>query len=159
MSEVLTPHAVPTVEAVQRTPDEARLVALLLSISKSTRALVGLKLGELGFHNGQDELLFALDEADPVSVTKLAEELSVRPSTVDRLIASGTAERTLDVRDARRTMVRITPAGLDARARLQEMRAKLESELVAGLAENGQDVAAAMLDLSGNLKARLSRLR
>lgn len=71
---------------------EARLVSALLSISKSTRALVGLKLSELGFHNGQDELLCALDERSEMSVSKIADELCVRASTVskmlDRLVAA-----------------------------------------------------------------------
>ena len=96
MSEVLDPQAAR--KAAHSEPEDAKLVAVLLSISKSTRALVGLKLNEVGFHNGQDELLLALDTSTPISVSKLAGELNVRPSTVskmlDRLIDARTVERT-----------------------------------------------------------------
>ena len=143
--------------------DDFRLVALLLSISKSTRALTGLKLAEMGFHNGQDELLLALDEEEPVSVSRLADELRVRPSTVskmlDRLVGKGLMERMLDKRDARRTMVRITPAGLDARSELLEMRMLLEGELTAMLPEGSDAVTALLESVATLLSARLSRLR
>lgn len=135
----------------------------LLSISKSTRALVGIKLTELGFHNGQDELVLALDEKAETSVTKLADELCIRPSTVskmlDRLVAAGMVERSTDKRDARRTMVRITAAGLDARSRLLDMRAKLEAELVSSFPGDITSMMRALVEVSAVLKARLSRVR
>ncbi|KQT53308.1 hypothetical protein ASG43_19035 [Aureimonas sp. Leaf454] len=142
---------------------EAGLVSLLLSISKSTRALTSIKLAEMGFHNGQDELLLALDEEAPTSVSRIADELRVRPSTVskmlDRLVAKGLVERQGDKRDARRTMVRITPAGLDAKSRLLEVRASLEKELATPLAENGASVVTGLETVANLLAARLSRLR
>lgn len=140
-----------------------RIVPVLLSISKSTRALTGLKLTELGFHNGQDELLLALNEEVSVSVSRLADELCVRPSTVskmlDRLVAAGLVARINDNRDARKTMVRITPAGLDARSLLLRMRENLEVELVSSFSNGIDGVKQALETIAATLKARLSRLR
>lgn len=165
MSETMPLSAGHRAERIDASGD-SELVSRLLSIAKSTRALVGLKLGELGFHNGQDELLFALDEGAEISVSRLADELSVRPSTVskmlDRLITLDMAERTSDGRDARRTMVRITPKGLDARSRLFGMREKLEAELTTSLSGDADAVADTLdtLDtLAERLKLRLARLR
>ena len=84
-------------------PSEARLVCALLSVSKSTRALTRIKLAERDFHNGQDELLLALDEEAAIPVSKLADELKVRPSTVskmlERLVRKGLVERSVDQRN------------------------------------------------------------
>ncbi|KQT54372.1 hypothetical protein ASG43_01825 [Aureimonas sp. Leaf454] len=136
---------------------------MLISVSKSTRALTGIKLNQLGFYNGQDELILALDEKGPISVSKLAADLSVRPSTVskmlDRVTAAGYVERTLDKRDARRTIVKITPAGLDARSRLLLMREKLEKELISSFPGDVEAAIQALEEVAGTLRTRLLRLR
>lgn len=161
MSDVLDPDAAR--QGVARTSETAKLVPALLSISKSTRALVGIKLTELGFYNGQDELVLALDKKAEISVSKLADELCVRPSTVskmlDRLVASGMAERSASKQDGRQTMVRITAAGLDARSRLLDMREKLEAELVSSFPGNTVSMTKALADVSAILKTRLARIR
>lgn len=150
-------------QAEIRSTADVRLVPALLSISKSTRVLVALKLKKLGFYNGQDELLFALDETAPTIVSHLAEEIAVRPSTVskmlDRLIKAGMVERKVDVRDGRRIMVQITPAGLEARVRLQALRDELEAELIAPLVQNVDESIEALGTVSNILKSRLDRLR
>ncbi|KQT50201.1 hypothetical protein ASG43_21850 [Aureimonas sp. Leaf454] len=142
---------------------DRNLVPFLLSVSKSTRALTGIKLAELGFHNGQDELLLALDEEAPVSVSHVADELAVRPSTIskmiDRLVAKGLVERAGDHRDARRTMVRITPRGLDARSRLLAMRSALEKELKTAYPSDFGSLVQPLETIASVLKQRLHRLR
>jgi DNA-binding MarR family transcriptional regulator len=142
---------------------ETKLVPALLSISKSTRALMGIKLAELDFHNGQDELLVALNEEAPIAVSKLADELHVRPSTVskmlDRLVIKNLVERIGNPRDARRTMVRITPAGLDARSLLLNIWDKLEAELSSGLSGDAEEIIQTLDDVASKLEARISRLR
>ena len=139
------------------------IVQSLLSIAKSTRALFGLRLAELGLSNGQDEMLLALDEVEPISVTALAEKLSVRPSTVskalDRLVSRGMAQRYYYETDARQTLVRITPEGVDVRKRVTEMRENLEAELNAALAADDGRTAVALRITSACLQAKLRRLR
>ena len=140
-----------------------RLVPALLSISKSTRALMQLKLAEAAFYNGQDELLLALEEEVPVFVSRLADKLSVRPSTVskmlDLLVTKGLVDRRNDPRDARRTLVQITTAGLDARSLLLKMRETLEVELVASLQGSVGITAVVLESIAGLLRKRLNRLR
>lgn len=142
---------------------DSDIVPLLIGISKSMRALHGIKLAKLGFHNGQDELLLAAD-ARGITISAIADQLSIRPSTVskmmDRLVARGMVERIGDVRDARRTLVRITPAGLKARSQLLEARRELEEEFVRAF---GRDqcpaIAASLAECQVHLTNRLNRLR
>lgn len=142
---------------------EADLVPLLLSIAKSTRALMGVKLAEHDFHNGQDELLVALEKNTLVSVSDIAEQLSVRPSTVskmlDRVIAKGLAERIGNTTDARKTMVQITPAGLEARSMLLKLRERIEADLRGSLTIDDEVALQSLESLAALLKQRLSRLR
>lgn len=142
---------------------EAELVPLLLSIAKSTRALMGLKLAEHDFHNGQDELLLALEKNTLFSVSDIAEQLSVRPSTIskmlDRVIAKGLAERVGSTTDARKTMVQITPAGLEARSELMQLREEIEVQLRGSLTIDDEVSLRSLESLATVLKQRLSRLR
>ena len=140
-----------------------QMVPALLSISKSTRALMGLKLAQLGFYNGQDELLLAVVDAKPVTVSQLAQLIDVRPSTaskmLDRLVKAGLVERKTDRGDARRSMVQITSAGLEARVQLYALRAELEAELMPSPSRLPHDVVNTLIILSAVLKTRLNRLR
>lgn len=144
--------------------EEFAILPLLVSISKSTRGLLLCKLTDIGFHNGQDELMIALDEDEAVTVSQLAEQLCVRPSTVskmlDRLIAKGFVERAGDHRDSRRTLVRITASGIQARERLREVWHGIETDLTKSVGD--RDVGAMARELAtldGHLKTRLARLR
>lgn len=152
-----------SITGAEKPPVDANMVLHLLSIAKSTRALTGLKLAEMDFHNGQDELLLALDEARPISVSRLADELHVRPSTVskmlDRLVVKGLVERSADNRDARRTVVGITPAGLDAKSLLLKLRGKLEAELISSYPGDLENMIQSLEVVAATLKTRLSRLR
>lgn len=109
----------------------------LLSIAKSTRAFQALLLAEVGLHPGQDQLLDSLDPSNPSSVSMLADQLSVRPSTVskmlDRLIARGLVARTPNSRDARQTMVQLTSAGEEAQVAIREIWQRLEADLTSSI--------------------------
>ncbi|ORE85729.1 MarR family transcriptional regulator [Aurantimonas sp. 22II-16-19i] len=143
--------------------DAPRLVSSLFSISKSIRALTQLMIAEIGFYNGQDELLLALDKDEPITVCTLADKLAVRPSTaskmISRLVERGMIEKIRDSRDRRRTMVRITLAGLEAQCMLSEIRDDLEGQLIISLQDDVQAVQAAFERISHILKKRLKRLR
>lgn len=147
-----------------RSPPPAFLLQSLISISKATRALMGLKLGEIGLANGQDELLLLLDKDTPQQVTTLAERLGVRPSTVsktlERLVQRGLARREPSKVDTRMTLVTITPLGAEERDRLVLLRVELEAVLTAKMSLNDLDhLAETLQGLEGLLKKRLSRLR
>lgn len=139
------------------------MLPLLVSISKSTRGLLLCKLSALGFHNGQDELMVALDEDRPATVSKLAEQLGVRASTVskmlDRLIMKGLVERAGDNRDSRRTIVRITPAGVDARDRVLRLWGEIEHDLMKNVGADAETVTRELAFVDRQLKTRLARLR
>jgi DNA-binding MarR family transcriptional regulator len=149
------------VRAVSEKAD-AGVVPALLSISKSMRALHGIKLATLGFHIGQDELLIVVDEQG-TSVSSIADQLAVRPSTVskmmDRLVDKGLMERIGDGKDARRTLARITPDGTKARRQVMQAREELEWDLAKSLGDQAPSIAANLEEFASLLQGRLRRLR
>ncbi|KQT53669.1 hypothetical protein ASG43_17685 [Aureimonas sp. Leaf454] len=139
------------------------LVPLLISISKTMRALHGLKLAKLGFYNGQDELLMAVDEKGTMA-SSIADQLAIRPSTVskmlDRLVDRGLIEKVGDPEDGRRTIIRITAAGSIAQRRVIRLRKELEEDLVKSLDEDlHRSMAASLMQCQTQLMNRLKRLR
>jgi MarR family transcriptional regulator, organic hydroperoxide resistance regulator len=142
----------------------AELVPLLLSIAKSSRAFLTLLLAEIGLHPGQDQLLQCLAPGDTVSVSVLAEQLAVRPSTVskmlDRLIERDLVRRASSSQDARRTMVALTAAGVEARHAVQDVWNRLEADLKPSFGEDEFETQMRVLEkVDALLAARLRRLR
>ncbi|WP_245514987.1 MarR family winged helix-turn-helix transcriptional regulator [Jiella endophytica] len=140
------------------------IVPSLLSIAKSTRAFLTILLAEIDLHPGQDQLLDRLEVENPVNVSTLAELLAVRPSTVskmlDRLIERGLVTRSSNARDARRTMVHLTPAGLEAQRRVREIWHKLEADLTSALSKEEISILDDSLYRAGDiLSQKLRRLR
>ncbi|ORE94761.1 MarR family winged helix-turn-helix transcriptional regulator [Aurantimonas sp. 22II-16-19i] len=140
------------------------IVPSLLSISKSTRAFLTLLLVEIELHPGQDQLLDRLDMENPVDVSTLADLLAVRPSTVskmlDRLIERGLVSRSANARDARRTMVHLTPEGLEAQRKVRDLWNKLEADLTSALSQDEIALLDDSLYRAGDiLSQKLRRLR
>lgn len=143
---------------------DLHVTQLMVSVSKSIRALLGIKLAEIGLNNGQDEAMLALDEDNPVSVAVLAEKLSVRPPTVskmlDRLVAKKLVDRVNDSTDARKTMVKITATGLETQDRIRAVWAEVGADLSEAVQDG--DSQSLMRELSGlqrHLTERLTQLR
>ncbi|MCQ0987742.1 MarR family winged helix-turn-helix transcriptional regulator [Jiella marina] len=121
-------------------------------------------LDRIDLHPGQDQLLDKLDRDNPINVSSLADSLAVRPSTVskmlDRLIDRGLVERASNLRDARRTMVRLTEAGMKAQAEVREIWSKLEEELTSNLSDEEIGVLSdSLVKAEEILTQRLRRLR
>lgn len=144
--------------------DTTHIVPSLLSIAKSTRAFLTLVLSEIDLHPGQDQLLHRLEPDSPVSVSALADQLAVRPSTVskmlDRLIEKKLVVRAASNRDARRTMVMLTLEGEAAKGAVKVIWDRLEAELVASLDRDElKKVTSALDQVEDLLSAKLRRLR
>ncbi|MDX1731464.1 MAG: MarR family winged helix-turn-helix transcriptional regulator [Aurantimonas coralicida] len=140
------------------------IVPSLLSIAKSTRAFLALLLADIGLHPGQDQLLDRLDPLAPVSVSALAEQLAVRPSTVskmlDRLIEKGLVARSSNSADARRTMVQLTSDGERVQATVRGVWQRLEVDLAQSLTQDELQVLQSSLTRTGDiLSQKLRRLR
>lgn len=154
-----------TLDTVPEHPAErAQLVPLLASITKSTRALLGLKLARVGLVIGQDQLLSVLASRKGRHLTEVADELLVRPSTISKMIdplqRAGLCVRTRSGEDMRKIVLVLTPEGERAAAQVQSIAAELDREIgrsvaeakLAGVRDDLQEIADA-------LTARLSRLR
>ena len=140
------------------------LLTHLNSISKATRQLVAMRLATIGVIVGQDQLIDYLDPVVPRSGQDAAMALSVRPSTVskmlDRLQQRGWITRAQDHGDMRKTLVLLTPVGVEVKRNVHEVWAAVEAELTVAL---GSDLSTTCLPelarVSGVLGQRLSRLR
>lgn len=155
--------AVPAANANQHT-ETAELVPMLLSLAKSSRAFLTLLLAEIGLHPGQDQLLQSLAPGDTISVSVLADQLAVRPSTVskmlDRLIERDLVKRTASSQDARRTLVTLTTEGVKAKRAVQGIWDRLEAELRSSFSEAEFEAQMQMLGkVDALLSTKLRRLR
>ncbi len=153
-----------TASPSESTNEDAQLVATLLSIAKSTRAFLALLLAQIDLHPGQDQLLVRLTPGESVSVSMLADQLAVRPSTVskmlDRLIEKNLVLRESNSRDARRTMVTLTSAGEAAKERVLALWMRLETELGNAMEERERSALLSSLQqVDQLLSVRLRRLR
>jgi DNA-binding MarR family transcriptional regulator len=125
--------------------DFGELAENLVTLSKRLRALFGIALAETDFHNGQDHMLMVLVPGTDIPVSALAMELDVRPSTVskmvDRLAERGLVARVPDLRDSRKTLVRLTAEGVSAQAKIRTLWADVGRRL----APKQQEEAALMM--------------
>ena len=88
---------------------------------------------QLSAHQGS--ILDHLDDVEPTSVNGLAQHMGVTASTMsislDRLERKGYVRRTRDSGDARRVLLRLTPAGV----RVKQAQSVLEPARVRGMLE------------------------
>jgi len=157
---IMKPNALPPGSKATETP----VLALAQSASQSLRALIGLKLAPLGLVIGQDRVLNVLEQKGSMSVSQLADEVNVRPSTVskmmDRLEVRGLAVRSHDVGDARRTNVELTDAGKAVCKNLRVLYGAIESELQSDFSdEDTQSLIKGLALLDEAVGRRLKRLR
>ncbi len=153
----------PSVISDARTKNDD-LVQPLIAISKATRQLVAIRLAEVGVVAGQDQLLDALDRTDPRSVCAVAQDLSVRPSTVSKMLdileRRGWCQREADKTDMRRTCVRLTEEGERMQSEVNRIWADVNADLGRSLAAPERQILAATLwNVERLVSGRLSRLR
>ncbi len=140
-----------------------QLVPGLVSIAKSVRQLMALKLAPIDVLVGQDQLLGVLDAEHAKSVLDIATELSVRPSTVSKMLdqvgKKGWTLRQGDQDDRRKTLVRLTPEGVKVQESVRAVWKRLEDDLVDALGDHSGDIVDNLGSLDSILTKRLSRLR
>ena len=140
------------------------LIQPLLALSKSTRQLISLKLSEIGVVAGQDQLLDAIDPHRPRGICEIARELSVRPSTVSKMLDSlerrGWCRREMDEADLRRTFVILTEDGARVRSEVRQVWSSLNDDLMRRLpSPDGSALSDALWRIERIVAGRLSRLR
>ncbi|WP_084408948.1 MarR family winged helix-turn-helix transcriptional regulator [Fulvimarina manganoxydans] len=141
-----------------------KFVPCLIRIIKSGRFLLDLRLQELGLRSGQDHLLMELDpEGQPITVSRLADRLGVRPSTVSKSIERF-ADRGLILRgehktDQRLTTVRLTDTGKAARNEVQTVWTEFETYLLDGYPDDAEKLRHSTQRLEAILNDRVRRLR
>jgi DNA-binding MarR family transcriptional regulator len=116
----------------------ADVVTALISISKQTRAILGLRLAELGLLTGEDDVLFAMRGGEAFSVTQLSASMSIRYPTmlkaVDGLVDRGFLDRVLG------PVVRISARGQIAVPEIGAAKSKIARCLSADLGAERLDV-------------------
>lgn len=111
----------------------------LAQTARAARGRSGGHLVRIGLHPGQESVLKALAELDGLSMSQLAQTLSVQPPTVtkmvSRLAAQGYVERRASKGDGRQAHVFLTEQGRDTIADVDRGWKRLEKEALAGIDE------------------------
>lgn len=115
---------------------------LLALASRLHRARIGEKLQSLGLFPGQEQVLEVLAAEGGMPMGELAERLSVRPPTVSKTIARLSAQNLVRRAaaaggDGRLVRVEITQEGRERIARLGDLMAEVEAEMLGDL--DGKD--------------------
>ncbi|QKV94259.1 MarR family transcriptional regulator [Streptomyces sp. NA02950] len=126
----------PTSSPVPESDVEAMVHALLIAsrllLAVSARSLAAV---EETLTLPQFRMLVALDNSGPLTLSRLAEELGVQPSTamrmIDRLVAAGVVARGVSAVDRRASVISLTDAG---RRTVEEVTERRKGEL-AGIVE------------------------
>lgn len=109
----------------------------LAQTARAARGRSGGHLVRIGLHPGQESVLKALAEQDGLSMSQLAQTLSVQPPTVtkmvSRLAAQGYVERRASKGDGRQAHVFLTDQGRDTIADVDRGWKRLEKEALAGI--------------------------
>lgn len=109
----------------------------LTQTARAARGRSGGHLVRIGLHPGQESVLKALAETDGLSMSQLAQTLSVQPPTVtkmvSRLAAQGYVERRASKGDGRQAHVFLTEQGRDTIVDVDKGWKRLEKEALAGI--------------------------
>ena len=109
----------------------------LAQTARAARGRSGGHLVRIGLHPGQESVLKALAEQDGLSMSQLAQTLSVQPPTVtkmvSRLAAQGYVERRASKGDGRQAHVFLTEQGRDTIADVDRGWKRLEKEALTGI--------------------------
>lgn len=122
---------------------------LFWAVARSLRGRTRVALEPLGITPSLSRALGVLAGDAPMRVTALAERLRVAPRTatelVDDLAARGLAAREPDPGDRRAVLVRPTPAGAEAAARIRTAREAEATRFFAALGDADQGELARLL--------------
>lgn len=139
---------------------QAGILQTLISIARSIRALLSLRLAEVGLGYGQDEILLALEENTPVNTAILSARLELRMESVSRLlepmIAKGLVDRVGDFRDPRRIMVQVSGSGIEMQDRVRTIWNEVGNDLIG--AQGGEQLDRLIGELEGLQKEMTRRL-
>ncbi|MEF2552805.1 MarR family transcriptional regulator [Aurantimonas sp. A2-1-M11] len=141
---------------------EYRLIKDLLRMAKLTRAYVDLAVRDAGLVIGQDDMIAILSEDQPQIITVIAKRLGVKPPTASNMVhlleAKGFVKRVAYSRDRRRMGVVLTSSGAGLQRSVEEIRLRLERELLRNLrpAEIGT-IHQSLELIDGQLKQRTGR--
>jgi DNA-binding MarR family transcriptional regulator len=132
-------------DPVQRARAEASGGDLVTELLTASRALVAVAARSLAGLEGrltlpQYRLLVVLRRRGPTNLSRLAEELTVNPSTalrmIDRLVAAGLVQRGSHPANRREVMIRLTRSGHAVVRRVTTLRNREFSKIVERIPEH-----------------------
>jgi DNA-binding MarR family transcriptional regulator len=146
----MSTHLTECSDAGSPIPAANDLVQQVLKLSKTIRTLLVLRLAPIGLTVGLDEILLELEMGTGMTVSLLAEKLSLRASTVstqvERLQEMGFVELIGNDRTPQRTIVQITWPGLEAKTAVKGIWIKIGGDLTSGMPSGEATSLAAQLE-------------
>ena len=134
---------------------DIKIITELMSMAKRTRAILRLRLADLGLATGEDDILLGIPSEGNCSVEDLSRTLSVRAPTIERsidsLVGRGYVERLAG------PIVKLSTSGTATATRIGHMQAEIVRDLRAELGKGFvEDVATDLATLNGGLAKLLS---
>ena len=129
---------------------ETAIIETLLSVAKKVRAILALRLAEIGLVNGQDEVLLALDPDLPVSLPALAGKLDMRSEIVSRLVEPLVSQdilKSAGFTASGQRLLNVSPKGVTLQSRIRDIWNEIGADL------SGPEVAAPLDRLVEDLQA------
>lgn len=118
-------------------PTSLTISFLLGMICKANRDAAEQELSSVGLRAGQDRLLRRLWDGDGLTQVELAQQMSVQPPTVNKMLgrleAAGLVERRVDPEDNRFSRVYLTERGRHVQRDVEAAFSRMEDRVVANL--------------------------
>lgn len=124
-----------TVVALKIATYEPRIVRALVAVSKHTRATLGTRLAEIGLATGEDDVILAMNDGNPICIAELSRKLRIRHVTMQRLIDQLVTRGHIE--QAETPLFRLSQKGTDTIAGITAMRRRMASDIEAVLGLDG----------------------
>lgn len=138
--------------ALKRASAEPRIVATLIAVSKQTRAILGIRLADIGLAIGEDDVTMVMSDGKPICVAEISRKLAIRQETVSRLVeqllAHGHVER------AEGPLYRLSEDGFGLVEKIVTLRMRMADDIEALL---GTDAVGILTEYLETLETGLGR--
>lgn len=105
--------------------------------ARSARTALAARLLETGLYAGQDQIMLALADGNPLTPTALAQALNVRPptitKTINRLQSQGFLDKSPSQSDGRQAEISLTEKGHEAIDAIRKSVKRTEKKALKGL--------------------------
>lgn len=129
--------------------NDEEIVELFFDVGRLNLSYSEMNYGNVNPYKGQSRCLLYLDRNGSINQKDLAEQLSIRPSSVSDILSKleqkGFIQKTPSDTDKRITIITLTDKGTEEVKRIRKDRAKAHKEMLTDLSESDKESFYAIL--------------